>query len=87
MRWNNLKATGLVRKVDPICRIVLPMELRRTLHINEGDSMAIFVHNDTIILKKYEPACVFCDSINQIAAYKGKMVCEDCSSRLLAQLP
>ncbi|HBP64863.1 MAG TPA: AbrB family transcriptional regulator, partial [Desulfosporosinus sp.] len=55
-----MKSTGIVRKVDELGRIVLPMELRRTLGIAEKDAMEIYVDQEKIILKKYEPACVFC---------------------------
>ena len=54
-----MKSTGIVRKVDELGRIVLPIELRRNLDIAERDGMEIFVENDRIILRKYEPACVF----------------------------
>ena len=53
-----MKSTGIVRKVDELGRIVLPIELRRTLNINEKDSLEIFVDNDKIVLQKYEPACI-----------------------------
>jgi len=55
-----MKATGIVRKVDELGRIVLPIELRRTLGIDEKDPLEIYVDQEKIILKKYEPACVFC---------------------------
>ena len=54
-----MKSTGIVRKVDELGRIVLPIELRRTLEIAERDSLEIYVEGSTIILKKYEPACIF----------------------------
>ena len=54
-----MKSTGIVRKVDELGRIVLPIELRRTLDINEKDSLEIYVDGSHIILKKYEPACIF----------------------------
>lgn len=76
----------MVRKVDQLGGIVLPMELRKIFNINEGDSMAIFVYNDTVILKKYEPACIFCGSMNEVVFHKGKMVCGNCSSELLNQI-
>ena len=55
-----MKSTGIVRKVDELGRIVLPKELRQTLNINERDPIEIFVDNSSIILQKYEPACMFC---------------------------
>ena len=55
-----LKSTGIVRKVDELGRIVLPIELRRTLDIAEKDSLEIYMDGPSIILKKYQPACIFC---------------------------
>jgi len=73
-----LKSTGIVRKVDELGRVVLPIELRRTLDIAEKDSLEIYVDEDMIILKKYEPACVFCASPKNVTSYKGKNVCAAC---------
>ena len=73
-----MKSTGIVRKVDELGRIVLPIELRRTLDIAEKDSMQIYIEGDTIILKKYQPACIFCDNARDIITYRGKNVCFDC---------
>ena len=73
-----MKSTGIVRKVDELGRIVLPIELRRTLDIAEKDSMEIYIEGDTIILKKYQPACIFCDNARDIVTYRGKNVCPDC---------
>ena len=73
-----MKSTGIVRKVDELGRIVLPIELRRTLDIAEKDSMEIYIEGDAIILRKYQPACIFCDSAKDIDSYRGKNVCSDC---------
>ena len=67
-----MKSTGIVRKVDELGRIVLPIELRRTLDIAEKDSMEIYIEGDTIILKKYQPACIFCDNARDIVTYRGR---------------
>jgi len=60
-----MKATGIVRKVDNLGRIVLPIELRRTLNIETKDSIEIYVDGEDVILKKYEPACTFCGSADE----------------------
>ena len=73
-----MKSTGIVRKVDELGRIVLPIELRRTLDIAEKDSLEIYVDGECIVLKKYEPACIFCSSAKNITNYKGKNVCASC---------
>jgi len=77
-----LKSTGIVRKVDELGRIVLPIELRRTLDIAEKDSLEIYVDDDCIILRKYQPACIFCDNARDVVVYKGKNVCKDCIKSL-----
>ncbi|MDD3364485.1 MAG: AbrB/MazE/SpoVT family DNA-binding domain-containing protein [Syntrophomonas sp.] len=61
-----MKSTGVVRKIDDLGRIVLPIELRRTMGINEKDALGIYVDGDKIILKKYEPACIFCDNVEDV---------------------
>ena len=73
-----MKSTGIVRKVDELGRIVLPIELRRTLDIAEKDSMEIYIEGDAISLRKYQPACIFCDSAKDSGSYRGKNVCSDC---------
>ncbi len=77
-----MKATGIVRKVDELGRVVLPIELRRTLDISEKDSLEIYVDQSTIILKKYEPACIFCGDAKDISVYKGKNICPNCMQEL-----
>jgi len=73
-----MKAIGIVRKVDTLGRIVLPMELRRTFNIQEEDPLEIFVDEDAIILKKYEPACIFCGSADDVVQIHGRNVCKAC---------
>lgn len=73
-----MKATGIVRKVDELGRIVLPIELRRTLDIEIKDPLEIFVDEEYIILKKYTPACIFCGSANDVKRVKEKNVCANC---------
>lgn len=73
-----MKSTGIVRKVDELGRVVIPIELRRTLNISVKDALEIYVDADKIILKKYEPACIFCGNADNIINYKGKNICRDC---------
>jgi transcriptional pleiotropic regulator of transition state genes len=77
-----LKSTGIVRKVDELGRVVIPIELRRTLNIEEKDSLEIYVDGEHIILKKYEPACIFCGNAKDIIVYKGKNICPACMGEL-----
>lgn len=73
-----MKATGIVRKVDELGRIVLPIELRRSLDIAEKDALEIYVDGEKVILKKYEPSCLFCGQAKNIVNFKGKNVCNKC---------
>lgn len=73
-----MKSTGIVRKVDELGRIVLPIELRRVLDIAERDELEIYMENDRIILQKYEPCCTFCASSLDLVRFKGKNVCQAC---------
>ena len=77
-----MKATGIVRKVDELGRIVLPIELRRTLGIDVKDPLEIYVHEDQIILKKYQPACIFCGSGDDVHRIHDKNVCQSCIDEL-----
>ena len=73
-----MKSTGIVRRVDELGRIVIPIELRRTLDIAEKDALEIYVDGEQIILKKYEPACIFCGDDRDVVNYKGKNICKNC---------
>ena len=77
-----MKSTGIVRKVDELGRIVLPIELRRTLDIEEKDSLEIYMDGPSIVLRKFQPACIFCDSGRDVALFKGKSVCSRCLRQL-----
>ncbi len=77
-----MKATGIVRKVDDLGRIVIPKELRKTFDIEKDDSLEIFVDGGLIVLRKYEPACIFCGNVENVVSVKGKNVCADCIKQL-----
>ena len=77
-----MKATGIVRPVDGLGRIVLPIEIRRNLDIEERDQLEIFLEGDRIILQKHEAACVFCGGTVGLAEYRGKNVCHSCIKHL-----
>lgn len=77
-----MKSTGIVRKVDELGRIVLPIEMRRTLDIAEKDALEIYVEGTSVILKKYKPSCIFCDSNKDIVQFKGKNICPKCLREL-----
>lgn len=75
-----MRSTGIVRRVDELGRLVLPVELRRTMNIGEKDGIEIFTEEDRIILRKYQPseACAFCGEGNHLREHRGKWVCQKC---------
>ncbi len=73
-----MKSIGIVRKVDDLGRIVLPIELRKTLGIAIKDSLEMYVDKDAVVLKKYLPACIFCGEADNNTTYKGKNICQKC---------
>ena len=79
-----MKSTGVVRQLDTLGRVVLPIELRRTMGIDVKDLLEIFVDGDAIVLKKYQPSCVFCNNSRDVTDYKGKLICRDCLNELIA---
>ena len=77
-----VKSTGILRKVDELGRIVIPMELRNKLGIEEKDSLEIFVEGSSIILKKYNSTCIFCGSDKNLFSYSDKLICAKCKEAL-----
>ena len=77
-RADTMKSTGMTRKVDELGRVVIPIELRRTLQIEEKDPLEIYVDGEKIILKKYEPGCIFCGNADKLRTFKDQNICEDC---------
>jgi len=77
-----MKSTGIVRKVDELGRIVLPIEMRRTLGIEEKDALEIYVEGESVILRKHQDACIFCGKKRDIVSYEGKNVCRACIEKL-----
>lgn len=79
-------STGMTRQLDSLGRIVLPIELRRTLDISSEDGLEIFVDDDKILFRKYTPGCLFCgDSTDDLIPFRGKLVCDTCRAELLAK--
>jgi len=78
-----MKESGIVRKVDPLGRIVIPKEIRDVMSINEGDPIEIVKDNDGILLRKYRKGCIFCGGDNSIIEFKGNLVCTECKKALI----
>ena len=77
-----MKSTGIVRKVDELGRVVIPIEIRNKFHIAEKDPIEIYVDGSSIVLKKYEPNCIFCGSSKHLVQYKDKLICAKCSRQI-----
>ena len=77
-----MKATGIVRRVDELGRVVIPIELRNKFDIQVKDPIEIYVQDDTIVLKKYEPNCIFCNNSKNLISYNDKLVCKKCAEKL-----
>lgn len=80
-----MKASGIVRKVDELGRIVLPVEMRRLLNISEKDALEIFIQDNSIVVRKHHDECVFCGSVRDVVSVKGRNVCADCINSIKNQ--
>lgn len=77
-----MKSVGIVRKVDELGRIVIPIELRRQLGVDIKDAMEIYTEGEYIMLKKYEPSCTFCGDARDVFQFGGKNVCPKCAKEI-----
>lgn len=77
-----MKATGIVREIDSLGRFVIPKELRSKLGLNQYSSLEVFTEGDMIILKKYEPACIFCKEYDDTTLFEGKLMCKRCIKKI-----
>lgn len=73
-----MKSTRIVRKVDELGRVVIPIELRKNMNINEGDPLEIYVDGEHIVLKKYQPGCISCGSMDYKTTKHGTRICQKC---------
>ena len=77
-----MKSTGIVRRIDELGRVVLPIELRRTMNLEVRDPVEIFMEGDAIVLKKYEASCLFCGGNHKLTEFRGKQICGECVRRI-----
>jgi len=77
-----MKASGIVRKLDPLGRIVIPKEIRKVLGINDGDSMEIIKVDNEVVVRKYSKGCIFCGNDKDVAEFRGAVVCDECKNAL-----
>ena len=81
-----MKSTGIVRKVDSLGRMVIPKELRKTLKLNEGTPMEIYVEGNKIIFEKYEPGCIFCGEMEDTFEFEERLICKNCFDKIFEQI-
>lgn len=77
-----MKSTGIVRQLDSLGRVVLPIELRRQYGIGDRGFVEVYTDKDSIVLKKVQSSCVFCEGTNNLTTYMGKCICADCIGKL-----
>lgn len=77
-----MKSTGIVRRVDELGRVVIPIEIRNKFGIAEKDPIEIYVDGSSIVLKKFEPNCIFCGNSKNLVEYKDKLICDKCSAKI-----
>ena len=77
-----MKSTGIIRKLDELGRVVIPIELINKFNISEKDPIEIYVDGSNIILKKYESNCIFCGNTEKLKEYKDKKICENCLKKI-----
>ncbi len=77
-----MKSTGIIRRMDELGRIVIPIEIRNQFNIAEKDPMEIYVDGSSIILKKFEPNCIFCGNTKNLLEYNDKLICEKCKNKI-----
>ncbi len=77
-----MKSTGIIRKVDELGRVVIPIEIRNKFNISQKDPIEIYIEGSSIILKKFEPNCVFCGNTKNLINYRDKLVCKKCAEKI-----
>ena len=77
-----MKSTGIIRRVDELGRVVIPIEIRNQFNIAEKDPIEIYVDGSSIVLKKFEPNCIFCGSTENLYNFNDKLICENCSKKI-----
>ncbi len=77
-----MKSTGIIRKVDELGRVVIPIEIRNQFNISQKDPIEIFIDGSSIVLKKFEPNCIFCGNTKKLIEYHDKLICEKCAKKI-----
>jgi transcriptional pleiotropic regulator of transition state genes len=80
-----MKAIRFIRRVDELGRIVLPADIRKQFSLDSHDALEILIEDNNLVLRKYQPCCVFCDSSEDVFEYHGKTVCRKCAKEMANQ--
>lgn len=78
-----IKALGVVRQIDDLGRIVIPAEVRKTLNWEVRDPLEIYTSGDSVILKKYQPGCIFCGSLEELEDFRERKICKACCKQMM----
>ncbi len=78
-----MKSTGIVRNLDELGRVVIPKEIRKKLQIEQKDPIEIFIDGNSVVLKKFEKGCIFCNSSKDLISYKDKLICKKCKEKII----
>jgi len=77
-----MKSTGIVRRLDELGRVVIPKEIRNKLNIEEKDPIEIYLEGTSIILRKFESGCIFCNNSKELSTYKDRLICKKCLEKI-----
>lgn len=77
-----MKDTGVVRKIDPLGRLVIPIEVRRELGLNENEPVEMYVENKRVIIEKYNPSCLICGETENVKKINEKSICDSCINKI-----
>ena len=77
-----MKASGIIRNVDPLGRVVIPKEIRKVMGINEGDPIEIVKVNNDIVMRKYSKGCIFCGNDKAVVKFRDVLVCKECKKAI-----
>lgn len=82
-----MESIGIVRQVDELGRVVIPMELRRVLGIHEGEPLEIFIDEEAkrLMLRQYHTGCLFCESMEELSYFRARLVCQSCLKEIELQ--
>ncbi len=73
---------GHIGKVDKLGRVVIPSSMRKNYDIDNGETIEMLSVDEGILIRKYQPGCMFCGSIEDTALFEGHMICKSCAEKI-----